>query len=309
MSDIARRDPSGLGALLQAREAIAKAKTVHEAANIRDVAEAARAFAKARGYSLEAINDWAEVKVRSERKAGEILAAMEKQEGGRPNKKTGNVVLPVPPKLEDIGVTKMDSSRWQKMAKIPEAKFENKIVEMRSALEEITTAAVMREGAHVGKNTGENEWYTPAEIIELAREVMGRIDLDPASHEDAQKIVKAKAFYTKENNGLDLTWFGKVWMNPPYAQPLIGRFCEKLTFAHISNEIEEAICLTNNATETEWGQNLIKCSMAVCFPDGRVRFWNKTESAAPLQGQMLCYLGTNVERFREIFRPLGVVLS
>lgn len=64
---------------------------------------------------------WAtEIKVRAERRAGELLAAAVKAEGGRPTEKTGSTVLPVsanpPPTLSDLGVTKTQSSRWQQLA-------------------------------------------------------------------------------------------------------------------------------------------------------------------------------------------------
>ena len=45
---------------------------------------------------------------------------------------------------------------------------------------------------HVGKNTGENEWYTPGVFIEDARTVMGCIDLDPASSDIANERVRRK---------------------------------------------------------------------------------------------------------------------
>ncbi len=72
----------------------------------------------------------------------------------------------------------------------------------------------VRKTTHVAQNTGENEWYTPPEIIAAAVEVMGGIDLDPASSLAANKTVGAAQFYTKEDSGLNVQWKGRVWLNP-----------------------------------------------------------------------------------------------
>jgi hypothetical protein len=65
--------------------------------------------------------------------------------------------------------------------------------------------------------TGNNQWHTPSEYIEMARDVLGGFDLDPASNLIAQETVQAVTFYTEETNGLDKEWKGRVWCNPPYA--------------------------------------------------------------------------------------------
>ncbi len=54
------------------------------------------------------------------------------------------------------------------------------------------------------------EWYTPPEYTALARQVMGSIDLDPASNELAQTWIKATTFYTAANDGLSTWRYGKL---------------------------------------------------------------------------------------------------
>ena len=162
---------------------------------------------------------------------------------------------------------------------------------------------------HVSRNTGNNEWYTPAEYIEAARGVMGTIDLDPASSTEANTVVKAERFFDIEANGLEQEWRGRIWLNPPYSSDWIGDFAAKLTSQFQIGNIAEAVVLVNNATETSWFQKIAAISKAVCFPSKRVRFWAPDGKAgAPLQGQAVLYIGRRPERFTKEFRPFGLVL-
>lgn len=157
---------------------------------------------------------------------------------------------------------------------------------------------------HVSYNTGNNEWYTPEDYIAAAREVMGNIDLDPASSDIANKTVKANIYYTAETNGLDKPWSGNVWMNPPYAAELIKKFADK--FVEELDNIKDCIILVNNATESMWFLKFITHANAVCFPRGRVRFLDpEGNPGAPLQGQAVIYRGKHVEKFIELFSEKG----
>ena len=163
-----------------------------------------------------------------------------------------------------------------------------------------------KKHVHVAQNSGNNEWYTPEEFIEAARESMGGIDLDPASSDIANKTVKADNYFTQETNGLEHHWFGRVWMNPPYAQPLMGNFADKL-----KQEVEiggvTAFCvLVNNATETKWFKTIASVADHICFTSGRVKFLDPegNKSGAPLQGQAILIKGDY-----KPFSTLGIITS
>ena len=164
--------------------------------------------------------------------------------------------------------------------------------------------AEVKSKPHVAFNSGNNEWYTPKEIIEAARKAMGSIDIDPASSDVANEVVKAAEYYTAETDGLDKPLHGNVWMNPPYASDLIGKFIQKIVSER--NSYKQAIVLVNNATETEWFNSLISVASAVCFPRSRIKFYMPdSKTGSPLQGQAIVYIGDSMSNFLDNFSAIG----
>ena len=134
-----------LAGLEEACRLLAEARRVDEVKAIRDRAEAARVYARQARLGLEAQNDAAEIKLRAERRAGELLAAMAKHPAGRPSENRSHAATDfLPPRLEDLGISKGQSSRWQAIALVPDPVFEAHIVQTRSRGQELTTAGALK---------------------------------------------------------------------------------------------------------------------------------------------------------------------
>lgn len=82
-----------------------------------------RLYVRQQGESLEMQNRCAEIKIRAERKAGQMLGETVQHQGGRPEKPSHDGRVSTP-QLKELGITWNDSSRWQSIASIPEEEFE-----------------------------------------------------------------------------------------------------------------------------------------------------------------------------------------
>ena len=155
-----------------AKRALAEAKTLPDVKELRDRAAALLHYAKQQQVAVEILNDAAEMKLRTERKAGKLLREMEeagqRQSGRGDHKAESHRVIP---QLKDLGVTPKQSSRWQREAALPDDAFESYVAETRAKGEELTTAAVLRQATpFVGKNGNARQEKQPdvqADIVAL----------------------------------------------------------------------------------------------------------------------------------------------
>ena len=158
------------------------------------------------------------------------------------------------------------------------------------------------------------EWYTPIEIIELARQVMGDIDLDPASNDEAQINIRATHYFTEKDNGLSQEWHGHIWLNPPYSKTN-GRsnqeiWAEKLIAEYQKEHTTEAILLVKAALGYKWFEELWD-NWPVCFARECLSFIKSSgdDDGKSKQGTALFYFGPNLEKFIEVFKTIGRITT
>ena len=183
-------------------------------------------------------------------------------------------------------------------------------------------------------------WGTPPHIIEAARETMGSIDLDPASCERSNEIVKAAHIFDLERNGFTAVWNGNVFLNPPggkcdenglpsednSGQSATKAWWFKLAsewkLGHISNAIflgysVEILQTTQVDTPEIDGINLpIPLDFLLCFPSRRLSFLNEENKAVTgnTHASVVVFLPSMkpgedyprmVRRFKRKFRGIG----
>ena len=237
-----------------------------------------------------------------------LIAPESKGAGGRP-KKGEEKTMP----SEGTVFTPKQLRRQRELKQVPDDVVDRVFAEAEErgdvpSEREIIQAAKPKTSKYTGESS--NEHYTPVRIIDAARDVMGGIDLDPASCETAQVRIQAATWYGAKDDGLSQIWGGRIWLNPPYSNRDLDDWVGKLVRHVEAGDVPEACLLLHASTDTRYGQTALSHSAAVCFHAGRIRFEGPSAGKGGAQiGQMICYYGANEDRFAEVFGELGAVGS
>lgn len=133
--------------------------------------------------------------------------------------------------------------------------------------------------SHAGNSSGQQDWQTPPELMKTLY-VAFRFDLDPCSPtaDRRRAPVKAKIYFTAEDDGLALPWLGVVFMNPPYGRAL-RYWIEKARDEVAMGHAETVIALIPARTDTTWWHDYIAGQADVVFLRGRLSFGKEGQSA------------------------------
>jgi hypothetical protein len=165
----------------QTRQMIERASTATEAVNLVRRASATSGVVKEAlkschllgGQQFALRQEVAEVHLRTQRRAGELLLAMAKHRGGRPSG-TGSMASSassLPVTLKDLGISPRESHRWQRVAQVPAERFEEHIATCRAQRRELTTAGVLALAADEGRSRAQGSNQEPAASRLIAADV------------------------------------------------------------------------------------------------------------------------------------------
>lgn len=178
------------------------------------------------------------------------------------------------------------------------------------------------------------EWYTPAPLVEAARETLGGIDLDPQSCALANRTVRARRIYTIEDDCFRHTWDGRIFINPAGGIVLESwrYLLREWTRANVTRAIWIGYSLEQLQTLQRGGPGPLTAALAICILDRRVQFdcseedrarmqaaldarraaaglpWKKWENR-PTHGNYVAFLGSDLAAFHRNWQPFGEVAT
>lgn len=135
---------------------LAQMHGVDEVKAIIDKAEALRVYARQAGLGLEAQNHAAEIKLRAERRAGELLREVEREQGSRTDITSLPPVTKLQEALDAAGTSNKTAHQWQQIAAIPAERFEAALAQNKADGHELTSSGMARLAANYKLNNKTN---------------------------------------------------------------------------------------------------------------------------------------------------------
>jgi phage N-6-adenine-methyltransferase len=143
--------------------------------------------------------------------------------------------------------------------------------------------------ATTGNSSNFHGWQTPADLAVLLSEAVGGFDLDPCAATTNQKYARVKAgvLLTMQDDGLNVSWFGKVFCNPPFDS--LSRWIEKCAME--GQRGATVVALIPSRTDTAYWHYHIAHKADIWLLKGRLRFGDGSNSA-PFPSAIIVWNGT-----------------
>lgn len=157
-----------------------------------------------------------------------------------------------------------------------------------------------------------DERYTPEDLVRRVRDTLGGIDLDPMSCPEANTVVRAKCFYTKEMNGLSLRWLAdSVYLNPPGSLRLEAhrKFAEEYEGKHsdwgLRHFYSGCVCLYDWDHSTEWFKVIADLSPIYALLRKRTKFSGKDVG----RSQAFAFVGAGYNQVKKYWGDIAFIMS
>lgn len=126
--------------------------------------------------------------------------------------------------------------------------------------------------SHQSSKPKSETWLTPPELICA----LGAFDLDPCGAPDPRPWPTARVHYVLPQDGLALPWDGRVWLNPPFTQPAVTAWMQRMARHGCG------MLLVNTGTETAAvHDHVFDRAHAIYWFRGRLRFHYPDGRPAP----------------------------
>jgi len=125
-------------------------------------------------------------------------------------------------------------------------------------------------------------WETPQSFFDKLNAVF-RFETDVCATAENAKCAN---FYTEQTNGLEQTWGGVCWMNPPYGRNITGKWVEK-AYNSAKQNGATVVCLLPARTDTKyWHEFCMKGE--IFYIKGRLKFGG-AKDAAPFPSAVVVF--------------------
>lgn len=173
----------------------------------------------------------------------------------------------------------------------------------------------MNQNMQILASSETQDWHTPSWVIEMVREVLGEIELDPASSVQANEAVKAKRFFDQATDGLRYCWHAEtVFLNPPFGKSgndsLAGIWIERMAKIYRAGCFREGIALTHTRSGYEWWEKLSR-EFPICMTRQKIDFIPaapRTKTSGSKTSQTFFYFGKNLSVFSRVFSRIGRII-